>query len=170
MTPNKKEYPVDLRQTVIKHYLNGDSEHEIAQKLIIRRTSVHYIIDKYTKIKCAQNIIGRGRKGKTTVHPHPAIQRKIKADRRKSASSVKAVIESEFGIIISEQTVHRRLHEAGFMDRVARKKPYVDKTNRMKHIQYAKIYREQPLCFWNQVLWTDESKFILFGSDGSVMA
>ena len=48
-------------------------------------------------------------------------------------------------------------------------KNYVDKTNRMKYIQYAKKYREQLLCFWDQVLWTDESKFNLFGSDGRVM-
>ena len=39
----------------------------------------------------------------------------------------------------------------------------------MKRIQYAKKYRDQPLHFWNQVLWTDESKFNLFGSDGRVM-
>ena len=44
MAPNKKEYPVGLRQTVIKHVLNGHSEHEIAQKLIIRRTSLYFII------------------------------------------------------------------------------------------------------------------------------
>ena len=93
MAPKKKEYLVDLRQTIIKHYLNGDSGHEIAQKLIIPRTSVHYIIDKYKKTKCVQNIIDRGRKHKTTVHLDRAMQRKIKADRRKSASSVKAVIE-----------------------------------------------------------------------------
>ena len=47
MAPKKKKkYPADLRHTVIKHYLNGHSEHEIAQKLIIPRTSVHYIIDE----------------------------------------------------------------------------------------------------------------------------
>ena len=51
MAPKKKEYPDDLRQTVIKHVLNGHSEHEIAQKLIIPQTSVHYIIDKYKKNK-----------------------------------------------------------------------------------------------------------------------
>ena len=79
----KKEYPVDLRQTVIKHYLNPDSEHEIAQKLIIPRTSVHYMIDKYKKTKCVQNIIGRGRKRKITVYLDQAIHRKIKEDRRK---------------------------------------------------------------------------------------
>ena len=49
------------------------------------------------------------------------------------------------------------------------KKPYVDKTNRVKRIQYAKKYQKHPLCFWDQVLWTDESKFNLFGSDGRVM-
>ena len=45
MAPKKKKYSVDVRQTVIKHVLNGDSE----QKLIIPRTSVHYMIDKYKK-------------------------------------------------------------------------------------------------------------------------
>ena len=78
MAPRKKEYPVDLRQTVIKHVLNSDSEHEIAQKLIIRRTSVYYIIDKYKKTKCFENVISRGRKCKTTVYLHRAMQRKIK--------------------------------------------------------------------------------------------
>ena len=169
MVPKKKEYPVDLRQIVIKHYLNADSGHAIPQKLIIRRTSVHYIIDKYKKTKCIQNIIGRGRKHKTTVYLHPAIQRKIKADRRESASSLKTVIETEFRIIISEQTVRHRLHEAGFKGCVSKQKPYVDKTNRMKRIQYGKKYREQPLCFWDQVIWTNESKFNLFGSDGKIM-
>ena len=108
-------------------------------------------------------------KHKTTVHLHRAIQRKIKADRRESASSLKAVIETEFEIIICKQTVRHRLHEAAFKGCVAKQKPYVDKTNRMKRIQYAKKYREQPLCFWDQVLWTNESKFNLFGSDGKVM-
>jgi transposase len=169
MAPKKKEYSVDLRQTVIKHFLNGDSEHEIAQKVIIPRTSVHYIIDKYKKTKCIRNIIGRGRKRKTTIQLDRVIQRKVKVNRRKSASSVKAEIETELGMIISEQTVRRRLHEAGFKGRVARKKPYVDKANRTKRIQYAKTYREKPLGFWDQVLWTDESKFNLFGSDGKVM-
>ena len=51
MAPKKNEYPVHVRQTVIKHYLNGHSEHQIAQKLIIPRALVHYMIDKYKKNK-----------------------------------------------------------------------------------------------------------------------
>ena len=60
MAPKKKEYPVDLRQIVIKHYLNADSEREIARKLIIPRTSVHYIIDKYKKKQNAFEILSGG--------------------------------------------------------------------------------------------------------------
>ena len=42
---NKKEYSSDLRQLVIKHFLNGDSERETA-KVLIPRDLVHYIIAK----------------------------------------------------------------------------------------------------------------------------
>ena len=101
------------------------------------------------------------------MHLDRIIQRKVKVDRRKSASSVKIDIESELGITISEQTVPRRLHEIGFKGRVTRKKPYVNKVNRGKRLEYAKTYREKPLDYWDNVLWTDESKFNLFGSDGS---
>ncbi|CAF3787979.1 unnamed protein product, partial [Rotaria magnacalcarata] len=87
-----------------------------------------------TYLQCIGNIIGRGQKRKTSVHADRVIQRKIKVDRRKSASTAKVEIESELGIIISEQTVRRRQHESGFMGRVARKKPYVDKLNRGKRI------------------------------------
>ena len=50
------------------------------------------------------------------------IQRKIKADQRKSAPSVKVERQSELEIIISEQTIGRRLHEVGLFGGVTQKK------------------------------------------------
>ena len=38
-----------------------------------------------------------------------------------------------------------------------------------ERLEYAKNYRKKPLDFWNKVLWSDESKFNLFGSDGRVI-
>ena len=112
---------------------------------------------------------GRGRKRKTTVREDKVIQRKIKIDRRKSASSVKDEIMQEIGITISSQTVRRRAHEAGLYGRVARKKPYVNKANRLKRLNYVKTYRDKEMSFWKHVLWSDESKYNLFGSDGKVI-
>ena len=113
--------------------------------------------------------MGRGRRRKTSTHIDRILQRKVKATRRKSAASIKAELESELKVIISESTVRRRLHEVGLYERVARKKLHVNKINRRKHLEYAKNYREKPLSFWNKVLWSDESKFKLFGSDGKII-
>ncbi|CAF1538257.1 unnamed protein product [Adineta ricciae] len=170
MTPkNQKEYSYDKRETVIKHYLNGDSERDIVTKTFMPRTSIHRIIAKYKSTKCIGNLIGRGRKRKTTPQTDRLIQRKIKTDRRKSAASVKAELKTSLNIAISESTIRRRLHEIGLHGRVARKKPYVNKVNRGKRLEYARTYREQPLGYWDNVIWSDESKFNLFGSDGKVM-
>ncbi len=57
----------------------------------------------------------------------------------------------------------------GLFGRVARKKPYINKVNRVKRLKYAKEMLEKPFDFWDTVVWSDESKFNLFGSDGKIM-
>ncbi len=75
----------------------------------------------------------------------------------------------EIVVTISNQTVRRRLHEIGFYGRVARKKPYVNKASRLKRLRYVKIYPNKDMDFWKHVIWSDESKFNMFGSDGKVI-
>ena len=160
MAPRKKkEYSNDLREVVIKHFLNGDSQREIVCKVLILRSSVNYTITKYKSMKCIGNMIGRGRKRKTTIHTDRIIQRKIKTDRRKSSTSVKDELQTELNITTSETTIRRRAHEIGLYGRVALKKLYLNKANRGKRFEYARTYREKSLGFWNNVIWSDESKF-----------
>ena len=103
MTPrNKKEYSNDLPELVIKHFLNGNSKPEIAQKVLIPRDSVHYIIAKYKSTKSIGNLKGRGRRRKTSTNTDHILQQKVKTSRRKSVVSVKAELENEQKLIISE--------------------------------------------------------------------
>ncbi len=41
--------------------------------------------------------------------------------------------------------------------------------NRIKRLKYAKEMLKKSIDFWDTVVWSDESKFNLFGSDGKVM-
>ena len=164
-----KEHSNDLRELVIKHFLKGDTEREIAQQVLISRNIVHSIIAKYKSTKCVASMWERGRERKTTANIDRIMQRKIKVGRRKSALSVKSQLKTELGLKISESTIRRRLYKVGFNGRVARKKPYVSKDNRVKRLHYAKTYLEKPLGYWNEVLWSDETKFNLFGSDEKVV-
>ena len=62
MAPKKKEHKNDLRNLVIQHYQNGDSQREIAAKTLLPGTTVQYMIGKYKSTKCIGNLFGRGRK------------------------------------------------------------------------------------------------------------
>ena len=149
---NKKAYFNHLCELVIKHFFNGDSDREIGKKVLIPRDSVHYIITKYKSIKSIRNLKGRGQRRKTSTHTDHILQRKVKTNRRESVASVKAEPENELKIIISESTIRHGLHEVGLYGRVARKKPYINKVNRRKRLEYAKTYREKLLGFWNKML------------------
>ena len=123
MAPKKKnEYSYDLREVVIKHFLNGNSEREIARKVLIPPSCINYMIKKYKLTKCIGNIIGQCRKRKITAQTDRTIQRKIKANRRILSTSIKAQLQTEINITISESTIRRRANEIGLHDRVARKK------------------------------------------------
>ena len=155
MAPKKKEHSNDLRKLVIQHFLNGDSQRAIASKTLLSRATVQTMIRKYKKTKCIGTLAGRGRKRLTTVHEDRTIQRKIKVNRRISARTVQAEIETELNLKVSKDTIRRRAHEIGLNGRVARKKPYVNEVNRGKRMKYAKMYRHVSLDFWNNVLWSD---------------
>ena len=59
-------------------------------------------------------------------------------------------------------TVKRRLWDAGLL--VAKKKPYLRLANKRKRLRWAKEHRHWTEEDWKKVLWTDESKFEVFGS------
>ena len=82
---------------------------------------------------------------------------------------MKVKIENELGISLHVDTIRNRAHEPRLFGRVARKKPYVNKINRGKWLKFGKEMLEKLSNFWESVIWCDESKFNLFGSDGKVM-
>ncbi|CAD6193777.1 unnamed protein product [Caenorhabditis auriculariae] len=66
----------------------------------------------------------------------------------------------------SVSTVKRRHNAAGIMGRRPVKKPLISEKNRAARVKWAKEHLNWTRQDWNQILWSDESKFLLFGSDG----
>jgi hypothetical protein len=67
-------------------------------------------------------------------------------------------------IHISKSTVQRRLCESGLYGQIAAKKPLLKNTNMKKRLAWAKKHEQCTLDRWKSVLWSDESKFEMFGS------
>ena len=137
--------------------------------MLVPRETVRYIIQKYKATKYIGNLFGRSRKRKISAATDRKIVRKIKSNRRISAHVVKVEIEVELGMTLNANTIRNRAHEVGLFDRVARKKPLVNKVNRGKRLKFARDMLKKPIGFWETVVWSDESKFNLFGSGGKIM-
>ena len=64
--------------------------------------------------------------------------------------------------------VQRRLHESGLHSQIAAKKPLLKDTKKQKRLAWAKKQEQWTLDRWKSVLWSDESKLEIFGSNHRV--
>ena len=69
---------------------------------------------------------------------------------------------------ISTSTVQRRLCESGLHGWITAKKPLLKDTNNKKRLAWAKKHEQWTLDWWKSVLWSDESKIGIFGSNRRV--
>ena len=76
---------------------------------------------------------------------------------------------TEFNRHISTSTVQRRLRESGLHGRNAAKKQFLKDTNKKKRLAWAKKHKQWTLDRWKSVLWSEESKFEIFGSNRCVL-
>ncbi len=68
-----------------------------------------------------------------------------------------------------DQTISKVIREEGFNGRIARKKPFINEVNRKRRLDFAREHVFKDSSYWNSVIFCDESKFNLFGSNGKVM-
>ena len=66
---------------------------------------------------------------------------------------------------ISTSTVQSKLHESGLHGRIAAKKPPLKDINQKKRLAWTKKHEQWTLDRWKSILWSDESKFEIFGSN-----
>ncbi len=67
---------------------------------------------------------------------------------------------------MSKSTIKRRLHQSEYRGFTTRCKPLVSLKNRKARLEFAKRHLKKPSQFWNNILWTDETKINLYQSDG----
>ena len=160
-----KHLTCEQRQIIITLKKEGKSERQIESMTGFPKSTIHSVIQKYRETGSVANKAGRGRKRMTSARQDRSLfveMKKPRMDAELVASRSKELI----GINVSPSTIRRRMYERGYHGRVARKKPYLNEYHIKRRLQFAKDHIDQPMEFWKKVIWSDESKFNLFGSDG----
>lgn len=90
----------------------------------------------------------------------------VSCGQYKNAVNAQSFLKEEYFINVSTQSIRRALKRNGLHSRVCRKKPLLRKIHRQNRLAFAKKYKNWTVEDWKKVIWSDESKFNVFGSDG----
>lgn len=161
ITPNQREQIKFLRD-------QGLSFKKIADQMNISPNACKQAIKHLERTGSSINMPRLPRKRKSTPQMDRIIHRLSEANRFKTAVQIHKELKDRSGFDLSVRTVRRRLNEFGLMGHVSRKKPFVSLKNRKARLLFARRHLNWTSDQWRNVLFTDESKFNMFGSDGKV--
>ena len=127
---------------------------------------IQYVIRRFKENRI-KNKIRKCRSRKLTKHNKRFIIRKFVKNHCFSVAKVSAEFNEKFSSSISPETVRRVLREVGLYGHSARKKFFVSAKNRKFRLSFAKSMINKPEMY---VLFADERKFNIFGSDVRIIA
>ena len=160
----KKQLTLETRQSIVVLRNEGYKLEDIAKKLGISLKGVHYTLTRHGDTGSIKDKHRSGRPKCTTAQEDKYIRVSSLMNRRLTAPEIAASLNSTRQTPVCTDTVRRRLRSVGLMGRVAKKKPLLRSANRKKRLQWARDHKNWSIDDWNRVLWTDESKFEVFGS------
>ena len=140
---------------------------EIAAKVGCKsHTTIVRLKKMYGETDNIQNKSNSGCSRKLNEYDEHNIIRSIMTRECSNAVQIQKSLKVNDNIEVSSSTVRRALKRNGLAARVKCKKPLLSKKHREKRLNFAKRYKNWTVSDWNKVVWSDESKFQIFGSDG----
>jgi transposase len=152
-----------VRSRVVFLLRSGHSTRAVAAQVGISRATVARIGKK----ECSDRSTCRpGRPRALSEHDRRQIARRVMTGETTTAVQAQLRFEASTGIHVSAQTIRNVLRRSGLMARVAPKKPLLSLKHRRQRLEFARKYQHWTIDDWRRVIWSDETKINLFGSDG----
>ena len=122
-------------------------------------------------IECGHvmNLEGRGRKRIMSARAERRVVRRVKQNPRITAGEI-VEEQRNSGVNVSRQTIGRVLKRASLKACRPRKTPLLKPVHLKARLEIAKCYIDKDAAFWKCVLWSDETKFELFGHNSVASA
>ncbi|GFX29106.1 transposable element Tc1 transposase [Trichonephila clavipes] len=166
MPARRKELSKDLKDAIIKLYKESKSQRQIVKIIGKSPATVQKIIEKFQAEGNTLNKPRTGRSPISTDRERRIIVGNVKKKPKISAPKLTDKMKNNFAKSCNPETIRRVLRKAGYHGRNMRRKPFVSKVNRKKRIDFAKENEKQDRIFWNSVIFSNESKLNIHGSDG----
>lgn len=161
------------RRQILPHEANriigllqaGQGQRQVARITGVNRSSVNRIWTRFLETGDVGRRPGQGPHRATTAREDRAIHRVSIRERFVTAREIAERVPFQ-DRRVSTQTVRNRLRSRGLRARRPVRVPFLTLRHRQLRLQYARDHVHWRAREWRRVLFTDESRFCLYGNDG----
>ena len=166
--PRSSELSDFEKGIIIGYHKCGRSLRDISSDLKYPKSTVACVIKKWKVSGDCRNVPRVGRPTKLGDRDRRVLSREIRKNRAQPMALIRDEFQQASGSIVSMNTIRKEAHLLGFHGRAAAHKPLITKSNRAARLMWCKAHRNWTVDQWKRVLWSDESRFTLYRSDGRV--
>ena len=159
----------DLQKSEISVlYFEGVTQKELARRYDVMQSTISRILKRKRNNDSVSRIKGSGRPAKLERSETNLINGILKIDPKIGSKKIANIISQKKKIPISSRTIHRKLVNMGFLARIACSKPLLSKKSIDIRFSFSKIWLPLDKTYWDGIIFSDETKINLFGSDGRI--
>ena len=144
---------------------NGLKQRAVARQLHMTRGAVRRVCERYEETRSFRRRPGTGGKRYTTDRDDRFIVSTMLRNRRLNAIQVQQQLRETRGVTISQWTVRRRLKESNMTPKTPAIGPKLTPAHRQARLRFALEHLNWTLEQWESVLFSDETRICLYGSD-----
>ena len=163
-----KEISEDIRARIVALRDDGCSIRQISTVLKVSKGGVQRTLERLSSTGSISSRKRSGRPPKLSKRDLSSLIVQCKRNRRSCSRELTAELHTNTGVVVTSSAVRRILLKYGLRGCIAVKKPFVSPINRLKRLRFAKTHQHWTEAQWMTVLFTDEKKFNMLGSDGRV--
>lgn len=146
----------------------GQTTRQIAQKTGISQSTVARTIKKYATTGSMKHAGGNGRPSKLSPRLKMSLKTFNKKNNRLSCRKMALQVKTELGIHVSHASVKNYLNAINIFAFSPIKKPLLSKKHIQKRYEASRRWIKMSEDTVKSIIFSDESKFNLFYSDGSI--
>lgn len=151
------------RKFIVKLRKQGNTFSKIAIAVNRPVSTIKKIYKKFNDTGNVKNLPRSGRPTKLSEATKRSIVRTVKKNPCLSAVKIAETLSINNNETVSASSVRRALYSGGLHGRVPRKKPFISKVNKKRRLDFANNHKKQDTSYWKNMIFSDESKFELFG-------
>lgn len=159
----------EIMNNALRLIRNGYSNREVARIYNVSHSVINRVVVRFRRNGSVRFTHGGGRRRSTTPAQDQYLRLQVRRNCVQSSRTLNNDLRAATGVVISNLTVRRRLHDFGLRARKRAICPLLTRQHKIARRQWAAHHLPWEARDWRRCLFSDESRFTLHHSDSRVL-